>query len=1152
MQHQNWRHVRKTADGDQSSESDSDFLEQAAKHMTHHANRIRSGPSQNTVLIKIGDMDAHVEPDSGASANIMDEYQFKALQHRSQEIDKLYSSHDTLKTLQSDLTVKGEFPVTLRNKNRGTKSKFLVIKGKMDSPPLLCKETLLKLGMLKIDPDGKLREPNELRIQAVKTEPNGLQNMINDYSTVFEGIGVSREKTGEEITVKLEMDSEAIPVAQKPRHIPYHLQKPLKEWIEQGVKEEIFEKVPEGEPITWCSPLVVQPKPKYTNIQKEKLEPQMIRASIDMREPNRSMKRSRCVQAPKIGDFVYHLRDCKIFTKLDLRQGHHQLTLHPNTRQIATFSTPWGNYRPRRLIFGAKSSQDVFDAAMFRIFGDIPHCTHQRDDIILGGRDETEHNEVLRTVLKRAKDHGITFNKEKCQFEKEEIEFFGHIFTKDGLKPSPDKVRAVKECGRPESKEAVRSFLGMAGYLNRFIDNYATIAAPLYHLTRRETRFKWGETEEKAFRQIQDSISDSQTMAYFDPNKPIILRTEASFNEGLSAALFHKTCKGTQPVHFISRTMTNTEKRYSQTEKDALAIKWAKERLRTYLLGAPRFKIITAHKPLLPLFNKAKTKMPPRIEKWVMEMQDVDYELVYEPGKDEKDPLDFLSRHPLPETGDDNTEKIIRWTVKTEHAVVIDKVRQETHRDAVMQKLAERITKEDWELHRRDKDIEPYLQVKGELSVAEGLIFRENRIVLPEKLQKKIVQVGHSMGHLGKTKTKQMLREKYWFPLMNSMIDTAINQCYECQVATCDNKEEPIKPSEIPNQPWDTVSVDHAGPYPDGDYNLVIIDKRTRYPVVETVSSTNFKVNKERFKHVFATYGIPRRLESDNGPPFNSNEFEEFAAQEGFRHHRITPNHPRANGEAERFMQILNKTEQIATLQGKDKFERQNTIQDMLVAYRSTPHPATGVTPYEAMRGATIRTKLDHTKPITQIDGKDNSINQRDAQYKVKMKQKREGRNTKETKLLLGDYVLVKQAKKNKWSTPYEPVLYIVSGTKDSQVTARRTTDVRIVCRDASQFKLVNNIINTADELQNTPAETADTSTADTDPRDELLRNLTFPSETINPPEEATIVEPTREATEPADLTKMTQTTLAAEPNQEPRPRREKRMPAKFKDYVMQ
>ena len=148
----------------------------------------------------------------------------------------------------------------------------------------------------------------------------------------------------------LEMDPEAILVAQKPRPVPYHLQKPLKEWLEQAVKEKIFEKVPDGETITWCSPLVVQPKPKYANIKNEELDSQMIRASIDMRIPNESMKRnrSRCVQSPGVEDFIHRLHDCKISTKLDLRQVYHQLILDPGTTQVATFSTPWGNYRPKK------------------------------------------------------------------------------------------------------------------------------------------------------------------------------------------------------------------------------------------------------------------------------------------------------------------------------------------------------------------------------------------------------------------------------------------------------------------------------------------------------------------------------------------------------------------------------------------------------------------------------------------------------------------------------------------------------------------------------------------------------------------------------------------------------------------------------------
>ena len=377
-----------------------------------------------------------------------------------------------------------------------------------------------------------------------------------------------------------------------------------------------------------------------------------------------------------------------------------------------------------------------------------------------------------------------------------------------GLKPSPDKVKAIKECKAPQSKEEVRSFLGMAGYLDNFMPNYASIAPPLHRLTRKETKFHCGKEEHEAFQKIRENVSDEKTMAYFDPGRQIILRTEVSNNEGPSAALLQKTENGMQPVHYISRTLTGTEKKYSQTEKDALAIKWAKDRLRVYLLGAPRFTIVTAHKPLLPLFNKVKMSMPARIEKLVMQMQDVDYELIYEPGKDEADPLDYLSRHPLPETEDDGTEKVIKWTVEAEHSVVLERIREETLKDNTMQKLAQQMAKGDWDTHKKDKDVEPYTHIEQELSTAQGLIFRQERIVLPEKLQRKVVKIGHSLVHLGKTKTKKMLRGKYCFPYMSSMIDKTIDQCYECQVATREKQTEPIKTTTIPDRPWNIVSVD--------------------------------------------------------------------------------------------------------------------------------------------------------------------------------------------------------------------------------------------------------------------------------------------------------------------------------------------------------
>lgn len=163
---------------------------------------------------------------------------------------------------------------------------------------------------------------------------------------------------------------------------------------------------------------------------------------------------------------------------------------------------------------------------------------------------------------------------------------------------------------------------------------------------------------------------------------------------------------------------------------------------------------------------------------------------------------------------------------------------------------------------------------------------------------------------------------------------------------------------------------------------------------------------------------------------------------------------------------MINKTEQIAHLQGKDKLESQNAIHDMLTAYRSTPHSATAVSPYEAMRGTAIRMRFDYIEPNKKKSEEDEQMNKNDARYKEKMKVQRENSRTKEKKLLLGDYVLIRQEKKNKWSTPCEPIFYTVCDIQRSKITARRTTDGRTVSQDASYFKLVNTFIDTTDELE--------------------------------------------------------------------------------------
>ena len=218
-----------------------------------------------------------------------------------------------------------------------------------------------------------------------------------------------------------------------------------------------------------------------------------------------------------------------------------------------------------------------------------------------------------------------------------------------------------------------------------------------------------------------------------------------------------------------------------------------------------------------------------------------------------------------------------------------------------------------------------------------------DRFILSTDLQQKVIKTVHKLGHLSTTKTQQMIRAKYWFPSINAMIDQMIGNCFVCQVTTKDHKQEPIKPSKpsvIPRYPSEEISLDLGEAYPDGHYNLVAIDHRSRYPEVKTVSN---QPSKEKLKKMFAHHSIPKQIFTHNGPPFNSKEFPDFAQEEGL----YTTNSLLDTLEPmDMWEGLCNKTEQISHLQRKT---RNMAVYDMLMAYRDTPHPATGVAPYQVM-----------------------------------------------------------------------------------------------------------------------------------------------------------------------------------------------------------
>ena len=236
----------------------------------------------------INDVIVHMEPDSGADISVMDERQYNALKRKSYEDIALKTSRTKLSILQNELQVTGEFTATACNQTRGAETTFIVVKGKIISPPLLGRNGLFELGMLYIRPDESPKETNELRkinALAIKSTLNSkvnsdVEKILKQNDQVFQGTGKIFDVRNNEDFLH-ESRCYTGPVAQKPRPLPYYLQEPLLKWLDECIKEDIFEKVDSGDTITWCSPLVVQPKPRYKNVSKDNLGPYMIQASVD-------------------------------------------------------------------------------------------------------------------------------------------------------------------------------------------------------------------------------------------------------------------------------------------------------------------------------------------------------------------------------------------------------------------------------------------------------------------------------------------------------------------------------------------------------------------------------------------------------------------------------------------------------------------------------------------------------------------------------------------------------------------------------------------------------------------------------------------------------------------------------------------------------
>ena len=412
----------------------------------------------------------------------------------------------------------------------------MVVKGTTGC--LLSGQTSIDLNFLTVKVNNVKTKSTFTKLASQEKVSPRLQPMVTKCDKVFHGVGKLTD-----VQVHLHINKEIKPVVQPTRRIPFAIRKKVESELVRLQKEDIIE--PAKGPSLWVSPIVAFPKPN---------NPEQIRLCIDMRQPNTAIQRERHPQ-PTIDDLIHDLNGARHFSKLDLSSAYHQPELDEESRQITTFTTHKGLFQYKRLNFGTNSASEIFQHTIQGVFNGISGCRNINDDIIVFGKTQNEHDKTLEMILQVAEQRNLKFNFAKCQFDQTQLEFFGYIFSADGISPSANKVQATKDASVPKNAS-------------------------------------------EAFENLKHVLTTETTMAYFDSSKNTELYVDAS-PFGLGAILTQTTPgqQDTKVIAYASRSLTDTESRYSQIERESLAIVYGIEYFHIYLYGH-EFTLITDHKQL--------------------------------------------------------------------------------------------------------------------------------------------------------------------------------------------------------------------------------------------------------------------------------------------------------------------------------------------------------------------------------------------------------------------------------------------------------------------------------------------------------------------------------------------------------------------------
>ncbi|XP_055698689.1 uncharacterized protein K02A2.6-like [Phlebotomus papatasi] len=974
------------------------------------------GDGDEYIWCKVGGVLIEMMIDSGASQNIIDEHTWQYMKkngiemqnvmEETQKVLRAYAQSEPLKIIK---VFKTNISVTGGSQDMGKEAVFYVIQG--GSQPLLGKATAKELGVLVLG----LPSTRETMIGQVK------DSRITPFPKV------------KGVKIVIPIDERVSPVSQHARRPPIALLDKVEEKLEELQKLDIIE--PVNEHSDWVSPIVVIPKDNGD-----------IRICVDMRQVNKAIKRENHMM-PVLEDFLPRIGRAEIFSRLDIKNAFHQLELDPSCRYITTFITHKGMFRYKRLMFGISCAPEMFQKTMEQILCGCSNALNYIDDIIVFGASEDEHNRALDGVLDTLKRHNVLLNHAKCIFRVPEIDFLGHRISQKGISPSASKIAAILSFRAPKTKEEIRSFLGLITYMSRFLPDCSTETFPLRQLMCSSDPFKWEEEHQKAFDKLKEMLGNTETLSFFRNERRTRIVVDAS-PVGLGAVLIqYQDDTDDKPlvIAYASRSLSDTERRYCQTEKEALAAVWGMERFDNYLIGR-NFELETDHKALEVIF-KPTSHSCARIERWLLRLQSFQFRVIYRKGiSNIADPLSRLSVSTEKVNSDEGNDFMVRAIVESA-AVDVSEIEKASKEDSEMQAIRQALHSGVWS----NILLKAYHPFKLELASAGDIVMRGSKLVVPEGLRSRMLQLAHE-GHPGETLMKQRLRERVWWPGIDSDSVKVVRSCEGCILVSAPNKPEPMQRRALPSGPWIDLAMDFMS-IPSGEHLLVVVDYFSRYKEVEVMHRITARETIERLDKIFTRLGYPRTLTLDNAKQFVSGELEEYCLKKGIHLNNTIPYWPQQNGEVERQNRSLLKRIKISHNLDRDW---RKDLQDYLMCYYTTPHTTTGKTPTELCYGRTIRGKIPSLKDI-ETAPPEADFSDRDKRLKEKGKELEDTRRgARESDIEVGDVVLMKNLLPgNKLQATFGATKYVVLKRSGGAAIVRDNTSGKQYERNVAHLKKV-------------------------------------------------------------------------------------------------